>query len=172
MKNKMLLGSKCFYGVKISDYGMENGYVDYAALAGSFNHVMCNDIISKTYELGTWELENGSEEYYEDGNGDRYDYDEAQERIEELEEEQSDYEEDSEEWESIQEDIDCLNDPLYDEVFQFYIIDGNGADILKHWTDELVWYNEVLDLYVWGVTHYGTAWTHVLTDIRVKGFDD
>lgn len=56
----------------------------------------------------------------------------------------------------------------YQEVFQTYIIDSNGAEILRFWTDELVYYSEELDMYVWGVTHYGTAWDYVLTDIRCE----
>lgn len=55
----------------------------------------------------------------------------------------------------------------YAEVFQYFIISAAGADILMDYTDELVWYNEDLDLYVWGVTHWGTAWDYVLTDIPV-----
>lgn len=56
----------------------------------------------------------------------------------------------------------------YIDVFQYYIISEAGAEILKEWTDEIVWYNEELDLYVWGVTHYGTSWDYVLTDIKIK----
>ncbi len=32
--------------------------------------------------------------------------------------------------------------------------------LLKH-TDELVFHNEELDLYVWGIDHFGTAWSGV-----------
>lgn len=112
-----------FYGNKISDYGLEEGYVDYSTLAKAFNTVMSNDIISKTADIGFWELVNGS------------DYDEE-------------YDE-------------------YAEIFQYFIIDKQGAEILSTWTDEIVYYNEVLDMYVWGVTHWGTAWNYVLTDIRI-----
>jgi hypothetical protein len=38
---------------------------------------------------------------------------------------------------------------------------------LEEYADELVFYNERLDLYIWAVTHYGTAWSHVLTDIEL-----
>lgn len=53
-----------------------------------------------------------------------------------------------------------------DEVYQWYIISDNGASILKDWTNEIVYYNDELDLYLWGVTHYGTSWGYVLTDIK------
>ena len=53
-----------------------------------------------------------------------------------------------------------------DEVYQWYIISDNGASILKDWTNEIVYYNDELDLYLWGVTHYGKSWDYVLTDIK------
>ena len=112
-----------FYGNKISDYGIEKGYVDYSTLAKAFNAVMSDDIISKTAEIGYWELDNGS-----------------------------DYDEDTGE---------------LIEIYLYFIIDPRGAEILSEWTDEIVYYNEVLDMYVWGVAHWGTAWDYVLTDIRI-----
>ena len=56
----------------------------------------------------------------------------------------------------------------YNEIYQYYIIDWNGADLLQRWTDEIVYYLPALDMYVWGVTHYGTSWDYVLTDIKIK----
>lgn len=53
------------------------------------------------------------------------------------------------------------------EIFQYYIIDDNGADILMRETNEIVFYSEDLDMYLWGVTHYGTSWDYVLTDIKI-----
>ena len=114
-----------FYGNKISDYGIENGWVDYRTLAQSFNLVLNNDIMSKTWELGYWEQESGFS----------------------SDEETGDY-----------------NDP---EIFQYYIIDYNGAEILKE-ADEIVFYNEALGMYLWGVTHYGTSWDYVLTNIKIE----
>ena len=64
-------------------------------------------------------------------------------------------------------DYDEETDENY-EIFQFYIISDNGADILKDYTDEIVYYNELLDMHVWGVTHWGTSWDYVLTDIRIE----
>ena len=34
-------------------------------------------------------------------------------------------------------------------------------------TNEIVFYSEDLDMYLWGVTHYGTSWDYVLTDIKI-----
>ncbi len=63
-------------------------------------------------------------------------------------------------------EYDDEND-VYTDVYQYYIISDNGAQILKDYTDEIVWYNDELDLYVWGVTHFGTAWDYVLTNIKI-----
>lgn len=59
-------------------------------------------------------------------------------------------------------------DDGYKEIFQYYIISDTGAEILKDWTDELVFYNSELELYLWGVTHFGTGWDYVLTDIKIE----
>lgn len=66
-------------------------------------------------------------------------------------------------WELIHGDCDNY----YPEVFQWYIISESGADILREYTDELIYYNDDLNLYVWGVTHFGTGWDCVLTDIKI-----
>lgn len=54
------------------------------------------------------------------------------------------------------------------EVFQHYIISKEGAEILRDWTDEIVYYNDELDIYLWCITHWGTAWDYVLTDIKIE----
>ena len=58
------------------------------------------------------------------------------------------------------------------EVFQWFIVDGNGADVIKEYTDDPLYYNETLDMYLWGVTHYGTSWDYVLTDVKLNCGDD
>ena len=70
---------------------------------------------------------------------------------------------------------DVINGSEYDEetdsytdIFQYYIISAQGADILQRETEEIVFYNEELDMYVWSVTHFGTAWDYVLTDIECE----
>ena len=63
-------------------------------------------------------------------------------------------------------------DDEYVEVYQYYIISGGGADFLAEYTDELVYYNEQLNLYLWGITHFGTSWDYVLTDIKLLKEED
>ncbi|MDA3053231.1 hypothetical protein OFO01_07295 [Campylobacter sp. JMF_01 NE2] len=53
-------------------------------------------------------------------------------------------------------------------IFQYYLIDENGKFVLKHKTNEIVMYSELLDCYVWGVTHCGTSWDCVLTEIPIN----
>jgi hypothetical protein len=57
------------------------------------------------------------------------------------------------------------------DIFQYYIISQNGAEILQRLTDEIVYYIEPIDLYIWGATHYGTSWDYVLTDIEIDNED-
>lgn len=47
----------------------------------------------------------------------------------------------------------------WDEVFQWYIVQ-DPSFIMEH-TDEPVFRDEELDLYVWGITHFGTSWDYV-----------
>lgn len=54
-----------------------------------------------------------------------------------------------------------------DMIFQDYIISEYGYKFLEEYTDEIVFYNEKLDIYVWGITHYGTSWDYVLTNIKL-----
>lgn len=64
-------------------------------------------------------------------------------------------------------DWDVVSGEFDRTVFQDYIISELGATILHDLTDELVFYNEKLDLYIWSVTHFGTAWDYVLTDVKL-----
>ena len=188
MRRTNKLAGTYFCGNEASDYAKENGVLDDATLAKAFDAVLNNDIIKNTSDIGYWDIENGSEEYYEDNDGNRYTYDEKEERIEELEakireyedtiaevmERDEDYKENhvyiamNENISRIDEEIEALEEAHYDEIFQYYIISDNGAEILKDYTDEIVFYNEALDMHVWGVTHWGTSWDYVLTDIRLN----
>lgn len=55
----------------------------------------------------------------------------------------------------------------YTDIYQYYIITENGYRILSEYTNEIVYYNDELDLYIWCITHYGTSWDYVLTDIKI-----
>ena len=55
--------------------------------------------------------------------------------------------------------LELINGDWDGEIFQFYIISDPGF-LLEH-TNEIVFYDSELDLYVWGITHFGTAWSGV-----------
>lgn len=153
-----------FYGNKISDYGIQNGYVDYATLAKSFDAVLNNDIMSLTYDIGFWEQVSGTVDNSEE--------------IEELEEKRDELEDENDESPSqiLENEINILNEKIEEleseqdeqpEIFQYFIVDDWGGRLLQD-MNEIVFYNEKLDMYLWGVTHYGTSWEYVLTNIQIE----
>lgn len=121
-----LYGNKAF-GVEVSQYGLENGYLDYLTLSKIVGDCVLNNNIFEYAGYENWALESGEEE---NEYGD------------------------------------------YLEVYQYYIITGYGAQFLEDYTDEIVYYHEPLDMYLWGITHYGTSWDYVLTDVKLLREDD
>lgn len=116
-KNRIQLHSNKAYGVKISSYGLENGYLDYEALAEIVGpHILNNTIREATME-----------------------------------------------------DFEMAAGKFNKMVFQDYIISDQGYKLLEELTDELVFYNKKLDIYVWAITHFGTSWDYVLTDVELVG---
>lgn len=58
------------------------------------------------------------------------------------------------------------------EVFQWYIVSDSGAQIIQDYTNEILYYHDELDIYLWGVMHWGTGWDYVLTNIPCNcGYD-
>lgn len=154
---------KYYYGNPISEYGLENGRVDYATLAKCFDAVLNNDIMQLTYDIGHWEQVSGTVDNTDE--------------IEELEEKKEELEEENENSPSqiLENEINEINDKIEElendqeyepDVFQWFIIDDGGARLLQD-INQIVYYNETLDMYLWGVTHYGTSWDYVLTDIAI-----
>lgn len=119
MRTMKLYGNRV-YGVKVSDYGLENGYLDYYTLSEIVGAcILNNNLVEHT--LG-WEMVNGD---------------------------------------------DMNEDGEYYDIYQWYIITERGFEFLEEFTDEIVYYNEQLDIYLWGITHFGTSWDYVLTDIKL-----
>lgn len=161
-----------FYGNEASEYAKANGYLDYRTLAKAFDCILSNDIIANTQEIGCWEQVSGFVDYFDE-------IEELQEKIDKLDI-QIFHEEDEAKTEELQEKIDKLeeqkkeledNESYTPEIYQYFIVSKFGAEILEE-ANEIVFYNEVLDMYVWGVTHYGTAWDYVLTDIKLNNRED
>lgn len=171
-----------FYGNKISDYGRKYGRVDYATLAKAFDAVLNNEIMGATWELGEWEQESGfidnsdEIEELEDKISDiEAEIAELNEQAEALEyegknAEASELYEQAEALETKRDKLEEEKDELEQEedeqpeIYQWYIVSDEGARILEEF-NEIVYYHEKLDMYLWGVTHYGTSWSYVLTDI-------
>lgn len=157
----MLVHGEYFYGNKISDYGIEHGRVDYGTLAKAFDAVLNNDIIQKTYDIGYWEQESGFVDNTEE-------IEELNEQISELmlDNENDEHTEEIEELQAKIEELEEEQENSYNEdIYQYYIVSDNGAKILEE-INEIVFYNDELDMYVWGVTHFGTSWSYVLTNIK------
>ena len=69
----------------------------------------------------------------------------------------------------VQQAFDYLDESKRDaEIFQYYIISSHTAVELQEHTNEVILYNEGLDIYLLGVTHFGTSWDYVLTDIKIN----
>jgi predicted ribosome quality control (RQC) complex YloA/Tae2 family protein len=176
-----------YYGNEVSEYGVEHGRVDYATLSKCFDAVLNNDIMNLTYDIGCWEQVSGTVD-----NSDEIE--ELEEKRDELEDKQKDLEDELEEVQEkdavnekeenkiivelkqIESEIDNLNDQIEQleneqdnepEIFQYYIVDDWGGRLLQE-VNEIVYYNETLDMYLWGVTHYGTSWDYVLTNIPIE----
>ena len=65
----------------------------------------------------------------------------------------SDYDEEKDEW---------------NDIYQYYIISDHGYEILSEYTDEIIYYLPSLDIYIWGVTHFGTPWDGIFTNIKIE----
>lgn len=123
MERTMKLYGDKVYGVKVSDYGLENGYLDYLTLSKIVGDMVLNNSIRSEFGYpDDWDIVNGIDEYEDYG---------------------------------------------YCEIYQEYIITDQGYRFLEEFTDEIVFYNDTLDMYIWGITHFGTAWDYVLTDIEL-----
>lgn len=68
-------------------------------------------------------------------------------------------------------DYDEEND-IYIDIYQYYIIDDYTARFLKEYTQEIIFYHNELDIYILGVTHFGTSWNYVLTDIKLEKINE
>lgn len=127
MTNTIKLYDGKAYGVKVSQYGIEAGYLDYKTLSKILDGCILNNSIRQATYEDNWELVSGDYSY---------------------ENEDGEY--------------------IYRDIFQEYIISESGYQFLSEHTDEIVYYNEALDLYLWGITHLGTSWDCVLTGIKLE----
>lgn len=133
-----------FCGFKVSEYGLENGRLDYATLSKCFDAVLYNNIPSVDPDIWA-DVRSGDLDNYYDSEGNEITYEEYEEKLEAGE--------------------DCYENQV--DIFQYFIVSDDALWLLEE-ANEIVLYSEVLDCYIWCVTHYGTSWSYVLTDIELK----
>lgn len=120
MENTIKIYDDKVYGIKVSNYGLENGYLDYLTLSKIIGPCILNNYL-RAETMKDWEIVAGDLEY---------------------------------------------------DIYQDYIISEQGYEFLAEHTDELVFYNERLHVYIWGISHFGTSWDYVLTDIKLVRNED
>lgn len=64
-------------------------------------------------------------------------------------------------------DWKLVNGEFEKTVMADYIISEYGAKFLIGFTDELVFYNSTLDMYIWAVTHWGKDWDKVVSNVKL-----
>lgn len=74
--------------------------------------------------------------------------------------------------EEVKEVGDEYYDCEYDQVFQNYIITGSAAERFKKYTNELVIYYGLLDVYLLCVKHWGTSWSCVRANWKEEKEDE
>lgn len=52
------------------------------------------------------------------------------------------------------------------DIYQRFIIEDAGADYLMRHTDEIVYYSEKLEMYIWCLDDFGTPWEAVKREFR------
>ena len=63
-------------------------------------------------------------------------------------------------------------DDYYEDIYQYYIISDSLANRLIEYTNEIIYYHNKLDIYILGVTHFGTSWDYVLTEFKIEKIED
>ena len=191
IRRSRAVAGELFYGNEVSDYGKQSGYVDYRTLAKAFDAVMTNNIMGDLENAGFYfePVQDGSSDYTDEIDELRDAADEIRDQAtektdaadkaeeagdadeaEKLRAEAAELEAEAEKKEEEADELEAEQEPP--ECFQFFIVDDAGAEIIQEWTDDPLFYCEALDMYVWGVTHYGTSWDYVLTDIRINAGEE
>lgn len=120
-------------------------------------------------DLDADDLEEQADDADEDGNGA-----DADELRKQAEKKRARADELRAEAEKLRDKADELEEEQDEEpeIFQYFIVSPNGAEMIQDYTDDPLFYLEKLDMYIWGVTHWGTSWDYVLTDIRLNAGEE
>lgn len=108
------------FGIEVSAYGKEKGYLDYRTLAKMLEDLIPNNLIREA-TMTDWKIVSGT---------------------------------------------------FKDAIQQDFIITKFGYELLKKYTDELVLYNEKLDMYIWAATFWESGAAYKLTDVELNVVDE
>ena len=62
-------------------------------------------------------------------------------------------------------------DSMYEwDIYQYFIIPDNQAKLWETYTNYPIYYNEDLDLFLVGITHYGMSWKYFSTTYTVREY--
>ena len=127
---------------RISRKALELGYIDYEALASMLYDGM---ILNNNLDLETFLDEVPDGAWFE--------------RYEEFLEDEGLTDD---EYDSYEYFYDTL-----ESVFQWYMVSDRDARFLLD-AGELVIYSEDLDINLWCITHFGTAWSYVYSNAKIE----
>ena len=67
---------------------------------------------------------------------------------------------------------DYVADHIYlnNEVYQYFIIPYNDVDLWEEYTNYPIFYNDEMDLYLLGITHWGMSWDYFETSFKVREY--
>ena len=114
-------------------------YKDFTEFFG-INPILNNNLIN----YHEFEFKNGEEFTYYDAEGniiDEFEYRKDKRNGKEVYKEQS-------------------------EIFQYFIVSPYDATTIERYTDDIILYSNELDLYLWGIEHYGAPWDMVPIELR------
>ena len=72
------------------------------------------------------------------------------------------FNDDDDEYDSYDAYLDVL-----ENTYQWYMVSHRDASLLNDF-NQVVIYNDDLNVYLWCIGHYGTSWDYVLTDIKIE----
>lgn len=139
------------------------------------NMVLCNDIVDIDYEMELqnmeylvdtddvkdWIIQYADDDFlidFFDDDTDKHDINNLTD--DDLQLIKDDY------YMDIIDDLELYN--YHDDIYQYYIIDDYSSDLFIE-LEYPVFYSNELNVYVVGITHYGTSWSYILTN---KSFDE
>ena len=164
-----------FWDVELNEEEIKYHRLSYGTVARQFDCVLCNNIVEIDPDIFC-NLESDSFMKFFDGDEEitEEEYEERKQQIEDeiwdTEHEETETEAQEEEKEKRIEELERKQEELYqeeDEIYQYFIVSDSALWYLKK-MNEIVFYSDKLECYIWGVTHWGTSWDYVLTNFKLS----